>query len=120
MKNNHDSLEKLPVRLRNRLERSRAGVGDLGFVLRGTLASYYTTCGKPSCRCQQDPADRHGPYFQWTTKVDGKTRTVRLKPDDIALYREAVANGQRLEKLIANWMAASMDALDLMRRRSRS
>jgi len=35
-----------------------------------------TTCGNPGCRCQ--PPQLHGPYWQWTTAVAGKTVTRRL------------------------------------------
>lgn len=113
-------LEQLPASLRNRIQRSSAEIARLGLVLRGTVAAYHTTCGKPSCRCTEEPTARHGPYFQWTTKIEGKTRTVRLKRSDVPLYRRAIENGRRLDELIAAWTSASMEALDLIRTKSHS
>ena len=120
MKKQDAPLEELPTKLRHRVERSRSKIAELDLVLRGTVAAYYTTCGKPSCRCLQEPPDRHGPYFQWTTKVDGKTRTVRLRRDDVPLYRDAIKNGRRLDELISSWTAASMAALEHVKKQSRS
>lgn len=89
MKNTDRPLELLPARLQKRIQRSSSKIGCLDLVLRGTVAAYHTTCGKPACRCRDEPAARHGPYFQYTTKVAGKTRTVRLNRDDVPLYRRA-------------------------------
>ena len=108
-------LEPIPTRLQDRISRSRAQLAELNLVLRGTIGAYHTTCGQPTCRCRQDPGARHGPYYQWSTKVDGKTRSVRLKQEDLPLYRSAIRNGQRLDKLVATWMAASMEALELIK-----
>lgn len=33
----------------------------------------YNRCGNFNCACKRDPTRRHGPYWVWTTKVDGKT-----------------------------------------------
>ena len=30
------------------------------------------TCGRPACRCHNDPEARHGPYHYWTRKARGK------------------------------------------------
>jgi hypothetical protein len=49
-------------------------VGALGFVSEGTLVHRYTTCGKPTCRCQTDPDQRHGPYWQWVHVHGGGVR----------------------------------------------
>ena len=51
--------------------------------------------------------------------MDGRTRTVRLTRDDVPLYRLAIANGQRLDKLIASWVALSLDALKKLQEKDR-
>ncbi len=110
-------LSQLPSQLRQRLERCSADIAGLDLVLRGTLASYYTTCGKPGCRCQGEPPTLHGPYYQWTTKIEGKTHTLRLKKQHLPVYRHAIANGRRLDRLIARWLAASAAAADQIRKK---
>ena len=47
-----------------------AEVSDLGFITAGSLASRYNRCGKPGCHCHHDPPQLHGPYWQWTAKIN--------------------------------------------------
>ncbi len=44
----------------------------------GSVAERRTTCGAANCRCRTDPTQRHGPYFEYTRKVAGKTTGRRL------------------------------------------
>ncbi len=71
-------------------------LADTGFALPGTLIERTMRCGKPSCRCHQDPPRLHGPYHQWTRKIDGKTVTVNLTDDQVARYGPWFANAQAL------------------------
>ena len=56
-------------------------------------------CGKPGCRCQAVPPELHGPYYQWTRKVAGKTATVRLTRSQATLLDTWIANGRRLDRI---------------------
>jgi hypothetical protein len=58
-----------------------------GFALPGTLIERRTRCGTPRCRCHADPPRLHGPYWQWTRKHAGKTRTINLTPAQAARYQ---------------------------------
>jgi hypothetical protein len=65
------------------------------------LIERHFRCGKPGCRCHADPSVLHGPYWQWTRKVAGKTLT-RLVPDDqLDDYRHWLDNHRRLRALIS-------------------
>src|SRR5260370_1799466 len=99
--------KKLPLRADSVLQRYeaqfrglRAPLADLGFFCKGTLLEHRLTCGKPNCACAQHPERRHGPYFDWTYKVAGKTVGVRLRPDAGADYRAAIAEWRRLRTLL--------------------
>ena len=83
-----------------RYEALKREVTDVGPIRRGSLVRRFMPCGKAGCRCQADPPQLHGPYYQWTRKVDGKTVTVRVKPDEAKFLRQWIANGRRLDKLI--------------------
>jgi len=72
----------------------------LGFIRSGSLAPRYNYCGKPNCRCHGDPPRPHGPYFQWTAKVAGKTVNRRLSEREAELYREWIANDRHLHAVI--------------------
>jgi len=60
----------------------------IGFFRRGTLLTRMMTCGKPVCACKASPPRLHGPYYQWTRKVDGKTVTVNLSADQACPFGE--------------------------------
>ena len=69
--------EDLP-QLRRRHQALAARLSQVGFAVSGSLTRRYTRCGKPGCRCQASPPQPHGPYYQLTRKVAGKTVTTRL------------------------------------------
>jgi hypothetical protein len=66
-----------------RIARELAGVG---FVLPGTMTERRTRCGKANCHCHADVPVLHGPYHQWTRKVDQKTVTRLMSDEQFADY----------------------------------
>ena len=72
----------------------------LGFVSAGSVALRYNRCGKPSCACHADPPRPHGPYWQWTAKVNGKTVNRRLNEREAQLYQEWIDNDRRLRRVV--------------------
>ena len=73
---------------------------EIGFIRSGSVALRYNYCGKANCRCHADPPHPHGPYFQWTAKVGGKTVNRRLSAREAELYQEWIRNDRRLRALI--------------------
>jgi len=59
------------------------------------------------------PPQRHGPYYQWTAKVEGKTVTRRLSQTEADLYQEWIDNDRQLRALITQMrqIAAKATAL---------
>ena len=94
-------MSKASISDTRRYEALKRDVVDVGPIRRGSLVRRFMPCGKPGCRCQASPPQLHGPYYQWTRKVDGKTVTVRVNRDDAKLLRQWIANGRRLDKLVA-------------------
>ncbi len=92
-----------------------AQVADIGYIASGSVTQRYTRCGTPTCGCHADPPRRHGPYWQWTAKIDGKTVTRRLTPVEAALYQDWIANDRHLRTLTAQMrdVAAKATALTL-------
>jgi len=46
------------------------------------------------------PPRLHGPYWQWTAKVAGRTVTLRLSNAEAARYKEWIANDRRLRRTV--------------------
>jgi len=87
-----------------------AELAELGFILPGSLVSRTTSCGKPGCRCQADPPQRHGPYYQWSRAIAGKTISRRLNEAEADLYRDWIANRHHLEQIITQMEEVSAAA----------
>ncbi len=83
---------------------------QIGFISAGSLIRRYMPCGKPGCRCQADPPHLHGPYWQLSQRVGGKTVTRRLTEAEAALYQEWIANRRRLKQTVATMAQISEKA----------
>jgi hypothetical protein len=77
-----------------------AQLAEIGFISSGSVTRRYTRCGTPGCKCHDDPPQPHGPYYQWTAKVNGKTVTRRLSAEEAELYQEWIANDRRMRRVI--------------------
>lgn len=84
----------------------------VGYFRRGTLLTRFMPCGKPGCACQASPPRLHGPYYQWTRKVGGKTVTVRLTREQAELLAGWIAASQQLNHIIDQMERLSLDATD--------
>jgi hypothetical protein len=83
-----------------RYEALKRAVSDLGPIRRGSLVRRFMPCGKAGCCCQARPPQLHGPYYQWTRKVRGKTVTVRVTAKEARLLEEWIRNGRRLDRIV--------------------
>jgi hypothetical protein len=89
-----------------------AELASLGLALPGTLIERHVRCGKPGCRCHADPPALHGPYWQWTRKVAGKTITRLVSDEQLDDYRQWLDNDRRLRALIAELEALTLAIAD--------
>lgn len=84
----------------------------LGYVRPGSVVRRFMPCGKPGCRCMQDPPALHGPYYQWTRKEGGKTVTRRLTEPQARLCREWQANHRELRAIVRRLEKLSLRETD--------
>ena len=84
----------------------------IGYFRRGTLLRRMMTCGKPVCACKASPPRLHGPYYQWTRKVDGKTVTVRLSAQQAELLEGWIAAGRELDRILTAMERISLEATE--------
>ena len=80
-----------------RFQELKRSLDQLEYFCKGTVLKRMTKCGKAYCACRTDPSKRHGPYFELTYKVEGKTVNVRLSPEAAPLYRAASAQYPKLK-----------------------
>lgn len=103
------------ARFRDRYEKLKANIRALGYICRGSIARTWLTCGKPSCICHRDPAQRHGPYTYWTRKVGGKTQSRVLDESLARLYEQGIRNHQSLDAIIEKMRELSFLAFEAAR-----
>jgi len=72
---------------------------QVGHVLQGSVTTRWIECGNASCRCHDGPQSRHGPYYQWSWKHQGKTVSRYLNAEQADLCKQWIANHRELEKL---------------------
>jgi hypothetical protein len=97
----------------NRYRQLAAQLAEIGMISAGTLTRRYTRCTSPGCKCRAEPPQPHGPYWQWTRKIDGKTVTRRLTPDQAKLYREWINNDRRLRRIIDQMRTVAAKAAEI-------
>jgi len=72
------------TRALDELESERAGLlrqlAESGDMRRGSINEVYRRCGKDNCACASPGHAGHGPFYAHTTKVNGKTKTLQLRP----------------------------------------
>ena len=104
----------VPVSPRQRKEQARiaAALGEIGFVLPGSLTERYFSCTHAGCHCHADPPVLHGPYIQWSRKVAGKTTSRTLSPEQVADYQAWFDNERRLRALVHELEQLSLSILD--------
>jgi hypothetical protein len=61
-------------------------VSQLGDFQPGSISSPTRRCGKPGCHCAKPNDPGHGPHYQLTQKIEGKTVTQSL-PSPAALRK---------------------------------
>ena len=71
-----DPLPKLQAEREALLE----AIASTGDMRRGSITENFRSCGKSTCACAASDHPGHGPYYAYTLKVDGKTKTRQFRP----------------------------------------
>jgi type II secretory pathway component PulJ len=107
----HHSRPALPASPDPRFRQARQELQQLGYFLKGTVLKRMMKCGHPNCACHRDASQRHGPYFEWTYKVKGKTVNVKLSPQAAPLYQNATIQHRKLKAALTRLERLSRTAL---------
>jgi len=89
-----------------RYERLKASIATVGLIQIGTLTRRLDRRADASGRVVE-----RGPYYQWTFKEKGKTRTVNLSAEQAPQWKRAIANRRRLQKIEAQMLTLSSEIL---------
>ena len=90
-------------RICNRTAEIRKAIDSMDYLSSGTLHIRTKVCGRPNCRCAQDPAFRHGPYYEWNRRIDGHLVHRLLTQEQAELVEHAIANHREVQRLLYLW-----------------
>ena len=96
-----------------KIARIRANFADIEYLCSGTLHQRMKVCGKPGCRCAQDPQARHGPYYEWGHMVGGKLVHRVVTPQQAQLLQQAIDNHRHAKQLMRAWEEQTELLVDL-------
>ena len=80
----------------------------LGDMRKGSITEAFRCCGKSACACSAPDHPGHGPYYAFTTKVAGKTKTVQFRAGarldkfqrEVDVYKQFRALSEKLIEVI--------------------
>jgi hypothetical protein len=81
------------------------------FVCSGTLLRRTKVCGKPGCKCAEDPKARHGPYYEWTRRERKRLAHSVVSRQRANVLRRAIRNYREIQRLLRRWEAQSIKAM---------
>jgi len=82
----------------------------LGPMLPGSLSEQWNVCGTPGCKCKdsQKPV-RHGPYYQLSFSVKGRSSTLFVRPEDVSEVRKRIQRYKQFKELAIALTQAYVD-----------
>ncbi len=95
-----------------KIEQLKQKLVNLGAVLPGSISEQWNVCGTPSCKCKDSKnPKKHGPYYQLSFSVGGRSSSMFIKKEDISEARKRVRNYQEFKKLTTELIQAHVDLI---------
>jgi hypothetical protein len=88
--------------------RLAARLGELGFVLPGSLVRRHTRCGNRRCHCYGEPPELHGPYPQWTRSEENKTVSRIWSDEQLSRYEGWLDNARQARETLSELEALAI------------
>jgi hypothetical protein len=95
----------------------RQQIAAMELVAQGTLTQRTKVCGRPNCRCAQDPNARHGPYYEWTRRENGRYVHTVISADQAKKLATAIDNHKQVLALLARWSTETARFLNIKKSR---
>ena len=95
------------TREERKVQQLKAKLAKLGPMLPGSISEQLNVCGTPGCRCKdaKNP-EKHGPYYQLSFTVGGKSSTMFIKKEALPEARRRLKHYQRFKTLCGDLVHA--------------
>jgi hypothetical protein len=104
-----------PREIERRIAAIKRELAALGPLRPGSLTRQYNVCGRATCRCKVDPAQRHGPYYQLSYTHQRKSSSEFVREQDLAAVQRQLATHARLRALVEEWIGLGIQQARLAR-----
>ena len=95
------------TREERRIGQLKEKLAQLGPMLPGSISEQWNVCGTPGCQCKDpDKPVKHGPYYQLSFTVGGKSSTMFIKKEDLPEVRRRLKRYQQFKTLCAELVHA--------------
>ena len=92
-----------------KVEKLKANLAQLGPMLPGSISEQWNVCGTPGCRCKDpDKPVKHGPYYQLSFTVGGKSSTMFLKKEALPEARRRLKRYRQFKALCSDLVHAQV------------
>ena len=97
------------TREEQRTRRIRKKLAEIGPMLPGSISEQWNVCGTPGCRCK-DPKNplKHGPYYQLSYTVAGRSSSMFVKKEDLAEVRRRIKRYAEFKSLCKELVQADV------------
>jgi hypothetical protein len=99
MSGNHEKLAQLKRQL-----------GSIKPMIPGSLSEQWNVCGTKGCKCKgpQNP-QRHGPYYQLSFSIKGKSSSLFVKKEQVDEVRLRIKRHREFKELVSQVIEASVE-----------
>jgi len=83
---------------------------ELGIMHPGSISKQYNVCGKKECKCKNKKnPQKHGPYYQLSYSIRGKSSSVFIKEKDLQEAEKRIQNYRIFKELNIELTKASVE-----------
>lgn len=83
---------------------------NLGTMHPGSISKQYNVCGKKDCKCKdKKEPQKHGPYYQLSYSIRGKSSSVFIKKENLSEAKRRVENYQKFKELNVELTKATVE-----------
>ena len=101
-------------RIRQRTSDLRRAISAMDFVASGTLHTRTKVCGRKNCRFAVDSDARHGPYYEWSRRQEGRLVHSVVTAEQAQLFTRAIGSYREIQRLLTRWeRETAQDILNL-------
>ncbi len=83
-----------------KIEQIKQKLLKLGPMLPGSISEQWNVCGTPGCKCKSRKQPiKHGPYYQLSFSLKGKSSTFFIKKQDLAEVQKRIQQYKKFKEL---------------------